>query len=279
MSDCLTFSSTTASSLQASLRTFWLGKTLHPIEQVDSTNSQALLMTEVGTPHGTVIFANQQTAGKGRLGRHWHSPANTNLYCSIVLTQKPTQSLITWIPLISGVAVAETLEELSGLPMSVKWPNDILFGAKKLGGILCETTAKGSSGWAAIVGIGINVNCEKSHFPLDLMETATSLAIEADRQFDRRGVLTTLLAKLESYFDCLYSSDLHALQSSYNSRSSTLGRAIRAHLVTGEHIEGFALAIGSEGELRVTPSNTSHQSTTGKSSPIEIRAGDIVHLR
>ena len=279
MSDYLEFSSTAAASLQTHLHTLWLGKTLYPFEQTDSTNSQALHITEIGTPHGTVIVANQQTAGKGRLGRRWHSPAHTNLYCSIILTQKPIQSLISWIPLASGVAVAEALEDLSGLPMSVKWPNDILFGTKKLGGILCETTTKGPSGWGAIVGIGINVNCEKTHFPPELTETATSLAIEAERQFDRRTVLTTLLAKLESYYDCVFSSDLHTLQASYNSRSSTLGRQIRAHLVNGEQIEGFALTIGGEGELRVIPSADPGQSTTSKSSSIEIRAGDIVHLR
>ena len=279
MSDYLEFSSTAAESLQGHLRTHWLGKTIYPFEQIDSTNSQALHITEVGTPHGTVIVANQQTAGKGRLGRRWHSPPNTNLYCSIILTQKPIQSFISWIPLASGVAVAEALEDLSGLPTSVKWPNDILFGTKKLGGILCETTTKGPSGWGAIVGIGINVNCEKTHFPLDLTETATSLTIEAERQFDRRIVLTTLLAKLESYYDYVFSSDLHALQSSYYSRSSTLGRQIRAHLVNGEQVEGFALNIGSEGELFVEPSSQPGQSTTSQSSPIEIRAGDIVHLR
>ena len=279
MSDYLEFSATAAMSLQQHLRTHWLGNTIYPFEQIDSTNSQALQIIEVGTPHGTVVLANQQTAGKGRLGRGWHSPAHTNLYCSIILTQKPIQSFISWIPLASGVAVAEALEELSGLPLSVKWPNDILVGTKKLGGILCEMTTKGPSGWGAIVGIGINVNCEQTQFPPDITETATSLAIEAERQFDRRIVLTTLLAKLESYYDYVFSSDLHALQSSYHSRSSTLGRQIRAHLVNGEQIEGFALDIGSEGELRVTPSTNPGQSTKSQSSSIEIRAGDIVHLR
>ena len=279
MSDSLEFSFTASESLQRHLRTRWVGKTIYPFEQIDSTNSQALHITEEGTSHGTVVIANQQTAGKGRLGRGWHSPAHTNLYCSIILTQKPVQSFISWIPLASGVAVAEALEELSGLPMSVKWPNDILAGTKKLGGILCEMTTKGPSGWGTIVGIGINVNCAKPQFPPDLTETATSLAIEATRQFDRGIVLTTLLDKLESYFDYVFSSDLHALKSSYHSRSSTLGRHIRANLVNGEQIEGIALDIGSEGELHVAPSNKPGQSPTRERSPIEIRAGDIVHLR
>ena len=279
MTDGIEFSSSASESLKNHFPTDWLGKTLYPFEKIESTNLQALHLIEAGTPHGTVILANQQTAGKGRLDRRWHSPANTNLYYSIILSQKPAQPFISWIPLASGVAVAEALEDLSGLSVSVKWPNDILFGTKKLGGILCETTTKGPSGWSTIVGIGININTEKSHFPLDLQDIATSLTVETQHQFDRRVALTTLLAKLESHYDGIFSSDLQTLQASYRSRSSTLGRQIRAHLVNGEQIEGLAFDIGSEGELRVTPSTNSGQSTTCQSSPIEIRAGDIIHLR
>lgn len=252
---------------------------MYAFEQVESTNVEALRLAELGTPHGTVILANHQTAGKGRLGRTWHSPANTNLYASLILTQKPHRSCLSWIPLTTGVAVAEAIEAAANLSVSLKWPNDIVLGNKKLGGILCESSTKGPSAWNVIVGIGINVNWEKEHFPGALKNTATSLAIEAQHQIDRRVLFTTLLSRLETNYERLLSSDLSSLQSSYVSRSSTIGRHVHVQLATGETIDGFAINIGSEGELQVNPSATHVYSQAQKPSVITIRAGDVIHVR
>ena len=252
---------------------------MYAFEEIESTNGYALNLLERGIPNGTVILANHQTAGKGRLGRTWHSPANSNLYLSIILNQTPAQALISWIPLMAGVAVAEAIEEVSNLSVALKWPNDIVSGAKKLGGVLCEGKTKGPNGWGAIVGIGINVNSKKFHFPHHLQGIATSLAMETTRQFDRLVLAATLLSKMECLYECLLAADLQTVRSSYVSHSSTLGRHVQVRFLNGEVKEGFAHDIGSEGELQLIPSTPKTVSTTPPPSPIEIRAGDITHLR
>ncbi|MGB0911245.1 MAG: biotin--[acetyl-CoA-carboxylase] ligase, partial [Nitrospirales bacterium] len=140
--------------LHASLSTRQIGRPIIYYKSVSSTNAVGFHAAELGTSHGTVILADHQTAGKGRLGRAWHSPERKNLYFSIVLTQAPSKALISWIPLLTGVALAETLESESTAPIVLKWPNDILCCEKKLGGILCEGRPKEKGNSVCVVGIG-----------------------------------------------------------------------------------------------------------------------------
>lgn len=266
-------------SLQPLVLSKWLGRAVFVFDQLESTNTYALQMAEKGASHGTVIIAECQTAGKGRLGRGWYSPARTNIYSSVILTQKPTQPFISWIPLATGIAVAETIEEVSKLNVSLKWPNDLLFNTKKLGGVLCESTTKGPTGWVVIVGIGLNINCGENQFPKDLQTTATSLAIQAGHPFDRHVLLTTFFSKLESNYERVLDSDLPTLHANYVSRCSTLGRHIQVRLLSGKVVEGIASDIGDEGELHMIPSTPALGSINKNPSTISIRAGDIVHLR
>jgi BirA family biotin operon repressor/biotin-[acetyl-CoA-carboxylase] ligase len=266
-------------SLQPLISTKWLGRPVFLFAQLESTNTYAIELAEKGTSHGTVVLADCQTAGKGRLGREWHSPAHMNIYLSVILTQQPTQSFISWIPLATGIAMAETIEEIANMKVSLKWPNDLLFDTQKLGGILCERTTKGPNGRAVIVGVGMNTNCRENDFPPELKEIATSLAVKAGHTFDRHALLSMIFSKLESYYERVLNSDLTTLHSSYISRCSTLGRHIQVRLADNKIIEGIASDIGKEGELHVTPSNPSVDSLDKKPSMISIRAGDVIHLR
>ncbi|UCE62803.1 MAG: biotin--[acetyl-CoA-carboxylase] ligase [Nitrospirota bacterium] len=279
MDNSVDFSPLSLESLQPLISTKWLGRPAFLFKQLKSTNSHALGLAEKGTPHGTVVVADCQTAGKGRLGREWHSPANMNIYFSVVLTQPPAFSFFSWIPLATGIAIAETIEEIANLNVSLKWPNDLLLDTKKLGGILCESTTKGPNGRAIIVGIGININCREIHFPQELKAIATSLAVQAGQTFDRHALLGTVFSKLESYYERIWDSDLSTLHSSYISRCSTLGRHVQVRLAGNTHLEGVASNIGHEGELLVIPSNSSVASMSHKPSTISIRAGDVIHLR
>ena len=270
------FSSLSFETLQPLVTTKWLGQSLLVFDQLESTNTYALQLAEKGTAHGTVILADCQTSGKGRLGKEWHSPPRMNMYSSVILTVKPMQPFIAWIPLATGIALAETIEKVAQLKVSLKWPNDILFNGKKLAGILCESSTKGPKGWVVIVGVGLNINSGKDHFPKDLKKTASSLAIQTGQRFDRHSMLATFFSRLESYYERVLASDLPSLHSSYVSRCSTLGRQIQVRLLNGEVIEGFASDIGNEGELRMVPSSQSlHKTPTS----ISIRAGDIIHVR
>ena len=273
------FSSLSLESLHSRLSTQWLGRPVFLFNQLESTNTYAVELVEKGTPHGTVVIAESQTAGKGRFGRKWHSPANMNIYFSVILTQQPALSFISWIPLATGIAMAETIEELTNLKVSLKWPNDLMVDTKKIGGILCEGTTKGPNGRAVIVGVGLNINCREIHFPQELKEIATSLADAAGHTFDRHSVLGTVFSKLESYYERIWDSDRPTLHSSYISRCSTLGRHVQVRLPSNKLLEGIASHIGHEGELHVIPSNLSVASTNKEPSTISIRAGDVIHLR
>ena len=267
-------------ALEANLSTKWLGRPLFLYDQLTSTNSHAIELAETSGSHGTVVLAEYQTAGKGRFGREWHSPANLNIYFSVILTQHPLQPFTPWIPLATGIAMAETVKEIAGLNVSLKWPNDLLVHTQKLGGILCETTTKGPNGKAIIVGVGININSLDIHFPAELKEIATSLAIQSGRPFDRHILLTSFFQRLEFYYDRVFDSDLSPLHSNYVSRCSTLGRHVEVRLPGDKVIAGIASLIGKEGELHVTPTDPLVGSMPHKEvTPVVIRAGDVIHLR
>ncbi len=266
-------------SLQPFISTKWLGRSIFVFNQLESTNSYALDLLKKDTSHGTVVIADCQTAGKGRLGRNWHSPANTNLYFSVILTRQSALSFLSWFPLATGIAMAETIEETANLKVSLKWPNDLLLNTKKLGGILCESSTKGPNGRAVIIGVGININCVEIHFPQELKDIATSLALQAGHTFNRHALLGTVFSKLESCYERIWESDLPALHSRYISRCTTLGRHIQVRLADDKLLEGIATNIGHEGELQVLPSNPSVPSENHQSSLISIRAGDVIHVR
>src|SRR5581483_7327114 len=140
-----------------------------------------------------VVVADQQTAGKGRLGRAWHSPPGANIYCSVILRSLPETGKLPLIPLLTAAAIALALQDIVALPARLKWPNDILLNDHKVGGVLCESAGIGQAGAVVVIGIGLNVNEGAGGFPEDLRATATSLAMELGRSLDRAAVLAAVL--------------------------------------------------------------------------------------
>ncbi len=270
----------TAGSVQALLSTRTFGRTLHLLDETTSTNVAALALAHDGAAHGTVVAAETQTAGRGRLGRQWHSPAGENLYCSVILRRLPTDERshgLCWIPLVSAVAAARAIEVVSGLTPALKWPNDLLLSERKVGGILCESGGLGPNGSAnqhgiVIVGIGLNVNTSRGGFPEHLREIATSLAIEAGRQFDRAALLASLLNALEDRYELLLTDRATDAENEYRRLCATLGRRVRVELAGGERVEGRADALLEDGSLRVIRDDP-------RNAVAEVRAADVVHLR
>ncbi len=260
--------------LQSAISTQYIGRPTLYYKSVTSTNTLGFQAAEIGISHGTVILADHQTAGKGRLGRTWHSPENKNLYFSIVLTKPSSQSVTSWIPLLTGVVLAECLESISALSISLKWPNDVLCHEKKLGGILCEARQKGASNWVCVVGIGININCNKDDFPLELSPTATSLAIESHREYHCHDFLTTFLEKFERKYEHLLNAGIHDLRSQYILRCQTLEQSVLVHDMAGTQLKGQAVSIGDDGALEIV---TSENSKSGIIT--SIRSGDVFHVR
>ncbi len=263
-----------ADFLQSTLSTKYIGRPTLYYKTTTSTNTLGFQKSESGTPHGTVILADQQTHGKGRLGRTWHSPTKKNLYFSIVLTQLIEQSLISWIPLLSGVVLAECLESASALPIYLKWPNDVLCRDKKLAGILCEGKQKQGNLWTYVVGIGVNMNSDEGDFPQELRLKATSLAAESRHQYNIQAFLSTFLEKFETRYEHLLNSGIHDIRSQYILRCQTLHQSVLVYDLTGTQLKGYAVNIDTDGALQIIPSEPKQSDT-----PISIRSGDVYHVR
>lgn len=260
-------------AIQAGLTAQALGHSIHILTETASTNSLGMTLAVSGEPHGTVILAEHQTAGKGRLGRSWVSPPNKNIYCSMILRDPRLQQHLTWIPLATGLALQEAIQKTLGITPSLKWPNDLLIGNKKLAGILCESTSRGHTGGVFIIGFGVNVNAEREDFPADLQSTSTSIFQESNMLCDRNTLLTSIFNYLEKWYDHLASDNIVAVQSAYTAACSTLGIDVRCTLNEAREIHGRATAIGMDGSLQVIPFDQ------GARQAIEIRSADVTHVR
>jgi BirA family transcriptional regulator, biotin operon repressor / biotin---[acetyl-CoA-carboxylase] ligase len=180
---------------------------LHHCVQADSTNSVALRGAVLAgehpddTPEGAVFLAEEQTAGRGRSTHAWHSERGTGIYCSFLLRPPMAPAEALWLSLIAGVAVQDAVRETTGLAADIRWPNDLLIKDKKFAGILTEMSSESSKVHHAVIGIGVNVN--QQNFPGDLGATATSLRLEAAREFSRVEVAAALIRALDREYRAL----------------------------------------------------------------------------
>jgi BirA family biotin operon repressor/biotin-[acetyl-CoA-carboxylase] ligase len=281
MSSLAAYHLITAEAVRLALSTSVLGRTLRVLDETPSTNQEAFGLAQRGASHGTVVVAELQTAGRGRHGRHWHSPPGKNLYCSVILRPAIAADAVShwlaWVPLLSGLAVARAIQSLTACPASLKWPNDVLIGDRKVAGILCESGGAGGTAPFVVAGIGINVNVPMDLFPDELRGSATSLAIEVRRPCDRVVLLTAVLSELEIRCDGYLAGYLADLRDEYRLRSSTIGQRVRVDLGQGQTVVGVANAVNDDGSLRLITAGA------GGGDPgdavLDIRAGDVVHLR
>jgi len=182
-------------ALEAALAgTVFAGK-LHFSAVTDSTNADALAAARSGQPHGSVYFADEQRAGRGRGDHAWQSAAGDGLYVSVLLRPPIPALRLPLLPLAAGLAVAEAIRNAAGLTIDLRWPNDLLIGARKAGGILVESKIENGAAAFAVVGIGVNVH--QSVFAADLATPASSLDLEAKRRVSRQDLLVSLLESLE----------------------------------------------------------------------------------
>ena len=271
--------------LNASLRTRAFGRVLHYSPSTASTNADALAYLQqpatAPAPHGLVILADCQTAGRGRRGRTWHSPPQGNIYTSVIVVPRPGTNGIgpwlSWIPLFAALAVADCLTTRTTLAVSVKWPNDLLINEKKIGGILCEQTTTPDRTMAVVIGIGLNINAALDNFPEDLRSGATTIAAESGRPFDRVPILADLFLRLEQRMDRLFLDGPAGMAQEFTQRCSTLGKTVRVTLEEQGIVQGVAESIGPDGCLRLRV--TSDTSPALSPSLMEVRSAEVVHLR
>jgi BirA family transcriptional regulator, biotin operon repressor / biotin---[acetyl-CoA-carboxylase] ligase len=235
--------------------------------ETGSTNADAAAAARDGAAEGLVVVAERQAAGRGRLGRQWQSPPRAGLAVSVLL--RPTEvpsSRYGWLPLLAGVALAETVRRLGELDAVLKWPNDLLIGDRKCAGILAE-----SAGDAVVLGIGLNVTLRQPELP---GATATSLLLAGSACTDRdpllRALLRTLADRYRHWRAMAGDPDRSGLRDGYRLHCATLGRTVRVALPSGADLTGTASDVDSAGRLVVT-------GTDG--TPNQVAAGDVIHVR
>ena len=234
--------SLSAAAITRDLETRFVGQRVIYYPRLTSTMEVARREARQGTAEGTVILADEQTAGKGRLKRIWLSPKG-NLALSIIL-----HSGLAHLPsliMLASLAVVHTIEATTGLKAQVKWPNDILINGKKVCGILIENDVQGNTVSHSIIGIGINVNFRLADFP-EIQSIATSLSDELGRDVSRLSVIRCLLVEVERLYLALSAGG--SIYEEWQARLVTLGKRVRA--TTGETIyEGIAESVARDGSL------------------------------
>ena len=234
--------------ITAGLETEALGKTVFCFGSIDSTNEEAKRRALAGAPGGSVFVSEQQTGGKGRLGRTWVSPAGTGLWFSVLLRPGVLPVRVSATTLLAGLAVCGAVRELTGLPAKIKWPNDIVIGAKKVCGILTEMSAEVER--VEFVVIGVGVNCNGTSFPEALREKATSLRLETGKPVRRVALLQEILRRMESLLKKNALGLTPAFLEEYKSGCVTLGKPVSFQR-GGRRVVAEAADISPEGELIV----------------------------
>jgi BirA family biotin operon repressor/biotin-[acetyl-CoA-carboxylase] ligase len=221
------------------------------LDVIDSTNRVAMEIAENGGKHGTVVVADAQTAGRGRMGRRWVSPAGKNLYVSLLLRPSVPTVDAPRLALVAGVALADAVEAV-GVPASLKWPNDLYCGGRKAAGILAEMASDPEGVRHVVIGVGLNVNMEESDFPPDLRDAATSLRIRAGRTFRRVDVLARLLEAFGTRYAEFIGGGFSALRDGWDRRDFLRGRRVLLRRHGGEEW-GTADGLDMLGALRFLP--------------------------
>lgn len=268
-------------AIRSTLATKALGQTLYLYQDLPSTNREASSLAQQGAAHGTLVVAEQQSGGYGRHGRAWFSPSGVNIYCSILVRGKSqTISLaqwLSWIPLVTSLAVTEATHEVAAVSLALKWPNDLLLQDRKVGGILCESTLTSDNGAIVVIGIGLNVNVPLLSFPQDLRPIAASLIEAAPHPIDRNRLIAQLLWELEQCLDELQSYGSTRLRQAYMARCATLGRQVKVLFANDQQIRGTAETLSAQGALQVRPLSPSPRSEPP--ALVEVHAADVIHLR
>lgn len=244
----------TADEIRLGLQTSFIGQNIHYEESVESTQKIANRLANEQVPEGTVVIAEEQLSGKGRMGRPWHSPKYTGIWMSLILRPNIPLPKAPQLTLLTAVSVVQAIEEVTGLHPVIKWPNDILLNGKKLTGILTEMQAEADQIHSIIIGIGINANQELADFPSELHSIATSLAIEKGERISRAALIRSIFKHFEKLYLIYLEEGFFSIKQLWENFAVSIGKQIKARTLTGV-IEGKALGITDEGVLQIEDEN------------------------
>jgi BirA family biotin operon repressor/biotin-[acetyl-CoA-carboxylase] ligase len=236
---------------------------LRVLDEVDSTNRVVLDDARAGAPEGLVVVAKHQTAGRGRLGRTWVAPPRGSLLLSVLLRPALPVERVHLVTMAAGVALVDAVRDVAAVDATLKWPNDVLVGDRKLAGMLTEADlSPGGAVRAVVLGVGVNVNW--GHVPDELAGLATACDLEAGHAVERGALLAAFLLGLDAHLRALERVPLE-----YRRRLATLGRRVRVELSDGPLL-GRAVEVDVSGRLLVE---------VDSGCIVEVAAGDVVHLR
>jgi BirA family transcriptional regulator, biotin operon repressor / biotin---[acetyl-CoA-carboxylase] ligase len=240
----------TADEIRLGLKTKFMGKSIHYKESVESTQKIAHQLVYENAPEGTVVIAEEQSSGRGRMDRKWHSPKYTGIWMSLILRPNIPLTQAPQLTLLTAVAVVQAVEEVTNLIPEIKWPNDILLNGKKVTGILTELQAEADKIHSIIIGIGMNVNQKEEDFPSELQSTATSLAIEKGEKVSRSDLIKCIFTNLEKLYLLYLEKGFLPIKILWESYAVSIGKQIKARTLTNT-LEGKALGITNEGVLEL----------------------------
>ena len=241
-----------------------IGRRIEFHEEIESTNTEALHLAQQDAPEGTVVIAEAQSSGRGRLDRIWESPPAMNLYLSVILRPDITAVSASLIPLMVGVAVAEVISQYCKGRVRLKWPNDILIDGKKICGILTEMRTRADRVAFIIAGIGVNLNMQKLHFPRELRETATSLRIETECEIDRLDFSVRLIETLEHWYRIFLNGGQDHIRQSWLKYADIIGRRIEV-VFKSDMQRGTVVGLDENGALLIQ----------GETGVQQVLAGDV----
>jgi len=250
------------------LDTRFIGRELHALKEVDSTNTYASRLATGDAPDGTLVVADRQTKGRGRLGRGWVSPAGMNIYTSIILRPRITPAEAPMITLAASIALVKEVRGLYAVNAEIKWPNDMLIGGRKAAGILTEMSADPDMVRHVILGVGVDVNMPAHEFPKEIRDVSTSIMLALGRRVNRAVLLRSFITEFERCYERLVSGERAGLLDEWRSLTGMLGRRVRVTGLTGA-ADGVAEDIDSGGRLLL-------KSDSGET--VTITSGDVMIL-
>jgi BirA family biotin operon repressor/biotin-[acetyl-CoA-carboxylase] ligase len=254
-----------AAEIQADLGTRCIGREVVYYDETDSTNLRVHELGKAGAAEGTVVLADRQTAGRGRLGRRWSSPPGVNLYASVLLRPPVLPRHACQLTFLSAVAVAHSVSEIGGLPARVKWPNDVLVHGRKVAGLLNELDAETERIHYLVLGMGVNLNMRAGQFPDGLRYPATSLLLERGQPVSRRAFTRTLLRHLDRLYSQYLREGFEPVLAAWREFFDLEGRRVEVD-GQGRCVRGLVTGLSGDGALLLERADGSEE---------RVLAGDV----
>ena len=246
---------------------------IHYAPQLASTNTVARELALSGAPHGSLVVTDHQTAGRGRCGRPWVSPAGAGLTVSLLLRPALPMDSLPLIGLLAAVAAVEAVQTVTGAEARIKWPNDLLLKGRKIAGLLLEAASEPDALEYVIVGMGLNVNATREQLPARPLFPASSLRLETGRCWERAPLLIHWMLAFQQHWPELVSGNAHRLREAWSRYSATNAQRIRIQVTANTVVEGRDCGIDSDGALRVQDAQGKmHRMLSGDLSLVDVDA-------